>query len=150
MTLSNKDYVLETMRRYGAKAAKELQEKSSSMTGTELYESETFIPTFAAACAKKNMMERSAGFTCITSLGHVVRLLQPYDSTVYTDEPESYPALWGFVWSKDPAKARPFVAISTSPYNLGDCCTENGQTYRSKLDGNVWSPESYPTGWEAV
>ncbi len=148
--MTNKEYVLETMRQYGAAAAKEVQAKAAEMTGTELYDKEGFIPSFVAAIAKKNMLERSAGFVCESSAGHVVRLLQPYDSTVYTDEPEAYPALWGFVWSTDPAKARPFVAISTSPYNTGDCCTDDGKTYRSTIDNNVWAPHDYPAGWEEV
>lgn len=35
-------------------------------------------------------------------------------------------------------------------YNTGDKVTYNGQHYVSKIDGNVWSPEAYPQGWEAV
>ena len=34
-------------------------------------------------------------------------------------------------------------------YNTGDKVTYNGQHYVSKIDGNVWSPEAYPAGWEA-
>ena len=82
--------------------------------------------------------------------GRVVRLLQPYDSTIYTQVPEELAAQWGFVWSTDPAKALPFVAISTSPYKKGDCCTEGGKVYRSTLDNNVWSPSAYPQGWDEV
>ena len=33
-------------------------------------------------------------------------------------------------------------------YNTGDKVTYNGQHYVSKIDGNVWSPEAYPQGWE--
>lgn len=33
-------------------------------------------------------------------------------------------------------------------YNTGDKVTYNGQHYVSKIDGNVWSPEAYPAGWE--
>lgn len=49
-----------------------------------------------------------------------------------------------------PRQGAPFVAISTSPYNKGDCCTEGGKVYRSTLDNNVWSPSAYPQGWEEV
>ena len=54
------------------------------------------------------------------------------------------------MWSKVPAHAKPFVAISTSPYNKGDCCTEDGTVYRSTMDGNVWAPSAYKQAWEAV
>lgn len=120
------------------------------MTGTELYEREGFIPDFRAACELRNMLERKAGFVCKSSAGRVVSLIQPYDSTIYTQEPEELVALWRFKWSKDPAKALPFVAISTSPYDTGDCCTENGGTFRSTIDNNVYAPSAYPRGWEAV
>lgn len=150
MTLTNRDYVLETMRQYGASVAKEIQAAAGEMTGTELYEKEEFIPDFRAACAKKNMLQRSAGFTCRSTAGRVVQLLQPYDSTIYTQEPEELPAQWGFKWSKDPKKALPFIALSTSPYDTGDCCTENDAVYRSKIDYNVFAPSAYPQGWEII
>ena len=78
----------------------------------------------------------------------MVRLLQPYDSTIYTQEPEELPAQWGFVWSTDPAYALPFIAMSTSPYNTGACCTHEGHVWRSGQDGNVWAPGSVGVNWE--
>ena len=127
-----------------------LQAKAPEMTGTELYAADRDIPHFEAACTVKNMLERKAGFVCRSSAGRVVRLVQLYDSTIYTQEPEELPAQWGFAWSTDPAKALPFVAMATSPYNKGDCCTEGNKVYRSTLDNNVWSPSAYPQGWEEV
>lgn len=35
-------------------------------------------------------------------------------------------------------------------YNTGDIVDYNGLLYRSLLDGNVYSPEVYPAGWELV
>ena len=35
-------------------------------------------------------------------------------------------------------------------YNTGDIVNYNGTLYKSLMDGNVWSPEAYPQGWEAV
>lgn len=32
-------------------------------------------------------------------------------------------------------------------YNNGDIVDYNGTLYRSLIDGNVYSPEAYPTGW---
>ena len=148
--MTDKEFVLETMQAQGLAQAKTLQAEAPELTGTELYAREGYIPGFAAACARKNMLERTAGFVCRSAAGRVVRLLQPYDSTIYTQEPEELPAQWGFVWSTDPAYALPFISLATSPYNTGDCCTEGGTTWRSAIDGNVWSPSAYPQGWEAV
>lgn len=146
--MNDREFVLQTMQQAGLTHAQALQAKAPEMTGTELYAQEDYIPDFQAAKAAKNMLERSPGFVCRSTAGRVVRLLQVYDSTVYTQEPEDLPAQWGFVWSTDPAKALPFIAMSTSPYDTGECCTENGHVYRSTMDNNVWAPSGYPDGWE--
>lgn len=148
--MTSKERVLQRERDRGRVDALEVQDRSPNMTGTELYAVEDRIPWFKAAVAKMNMLKRTAGFVCKSTAGRVVKLLQPYDSEIYTGEPEELPAQYGFVWSDDPAKALPFVAISTSPYMTGNCCTENGSVYRSTIDNNVWAPSAYPQGWEPV
>ena len=144
------DIYFDAMREKGRSDAADLQSRSSSMDGTALYAEEDKIPDFVAACKTMNMLQRPVGFICRSTAGRVVKLLQVYDSSIYTQEPEELPAQWGFAWSTDPAKALPFVALSTSPYMTGDCCTEGDTTYRSVIDNNVWSPSSYPRGWESV
>ena len=152
--MNNKDFVLETMKRSGKLAAQSVQTRSAEMTGTELNAESMYIPDFISACKKMNMLERKAGltdgFVCKSSAGRVVRLIQNYDSTIYTQEPEELSAQWGFVWSDNPDHALPFVAISTSPYMRGNCCTEDDKTFRSKEDNNVHAPSAYPQGWEVV
>lgn len=147
---NSKERVLKRERQRGYEAAKAVQNNADSMTGTELYAVDDRIPSFKAAVARMNMIDRPVGFVCKSSAGRVVRLLQVYDSHIYTQEPEEMPAQWGFKWSTDPAKALPFIAISTSPYMMGDCCTENDAVYRSLIDNNVWNPSGYPAGWELV
>lgn len=144
---SDKEFVLDAMQRIGKTIAQNIQSRAAEMTGTELYAEEDYIPDFAAACALKNMLERTAGFVCRSSAGRVVKLLQPYDSSIYTAEPEELPAQWGFVWSDDPYKVKDFVALSTSPYMTGNCAAEGGYVYRSNIDNNVWAPSGYPQGW---
>ena len=144
---SDKEYVLDVMRRMGQAIAQNIQTKAAEMSGTELYAVEEYIPDFKAACKKMNMLERTAGFVCRSSAGRVVKLLQPYDSSIYTAEPEELPAQWGFVWSDDPYKALEFIALSTSPYMTGNCAAEDGWVYRSNIDNNVWAPSGYSQGW---
>lgn len=148
--MNSKDFVLETMKKYGLAYAETIQAKASSMTGTELYDEYAFIPSFYAACAKKNMLERSVGFVCRSPQGRVVKLLQPYDSEIYKGEPEELPAMWGFKWSTNPKYALPYIKSAESPYGEGECCTWNDEVYRSKINANVYSPDEYPDGWEKV
>lgn len=152
--MSDKDFVLSVMKRHGLSDAESLQIRSAEMTGTEINAEDFAIPYFTEAVKAKNMLDRHAGmtdgFVCKSSAGRVVRLIQNYDSTIYTQEPEELPAQFGFVWSHDPAKAKPFIALATSPYNTGDCCTEEDSVFRSTMDSNVFAPSVYPQGWEAV
>lgn len=150
--MTNRELVLDTMRRFGKAAALSLQERSKDMTGTELNAESDYLPSFKSAVQKMNMLERKAGqedgFVCRSSAGRAVRLIQNYDSNIYTQEPEELPAQWRFVWSTDPAKALPFIALSTSPFNTGDCCTHEGHVWRSGQDGNVWAPGTTGVSWE--
>lgn len=148
--MTSRERVLKREYDRGRMAAMEVQERSPDMNGTELYAVDDRIPRFKEAVKKQNMLTRKVGFVCKSSAGRVVRLIQNYDSDIYAAEPEELPAQFGFVWSDDPAKALPFVAISTSPYMKGNCCTENGAVYRSKIDNNVHAPSAYPAGWEEV
>lgn len=35
-------------------------------------------------------------------------------------------------------------------YNTGDIVNYNGTLYKCLIDGNTYSPDAYPAGWEAV
>lgn len=142
------DQRLEIMRQAGRSNALALQTAAPGLSGTALNERVQDIPSFAAAKATKNMLDRPIGFVCKSSAGRVVMLIQPYDSDTYPGEPETLPAQWGFKWSKNPAHALPFVAMATSPYMVDDCCIDGGKVYRSKIDNNVAAPSAYPAGWE--
>ena len=39
---------------------------------------------------------------------------------------------------------------SHDAYNIGDIVDYNGALYKSLINGNVYSPEAYPQGWELV
>lgn len=146
--MTDKELVLETLRRSGKQIAEAIQSKSAEISGTELNAEKDYIPDFAVACAKKNTLERKAGFVCKSSKGRVVKLIQPYDSTIYTQEPEELPAQWSFVWSKNPKHALAFIALSTSPYNTDECCTYEGHVWKSGQDGNIWAPGTLNVKWE--
>ena len=147
--MTNRELVLDTLKKAGRLIAADLQTRTANMTGTEIIAEQDYLPRFDVAVSAKNMLERPIGFVCRSAAGRAVKLLQPYDSTIYTQQPEELPAQWGFYWSTDPKKALPFIALSTSPYAKGDCCLNNaGQPKRSTIDNNVWSPDTAPQYWE--
>lgn len=151
--MTSRERVLKRERDRGRLAAMEVQEKSSAMTGTELNAVDDRIPRFSEAVKHQNMLQRKAGqedgFVCKSTAGRVVRLIQNYDSDIFTAEPEELPAQWRMVWSTDPAKAKPFIASATSYYNTGDCCLNAaGEARRSKIDVNTFDPDLNPQFWE--
>ena len=149
---TSKERVLQRERDRGRTDALAFQGRTSSMTGTEINAEDSKIPHFENAVKTQNMFTRKAGqtdgFVCISPEGRVVRLIQNYDSDIYTDVPEKLDAQWRFVWSTDPKKAQPFMALSTSPYATGDCCTHNGHVWRSGQDGNIWAPGTATIAWD--
>ena len=65
--------------------------------------------------------------------------------------PEATPALYdafGLDESGYPVWSQPSGAHDA--YNTGDRVTYNGHVYESTMDGNVYSPDAYPQGWQLV
>lgn len=78
------------------------------------------------------------------------RVLQ--DHTSQADwPPESTPALYGAMGQDEegyPLWSQPGGAHDA--YNTGDIVSYGGALYQSTIDGNVWAPDVYPQGWEAL
>ena len=65
--------------------------------------------------------------------------------------PDTTPSLYkaiGVTEDGYPEWVQPLGA--SDAYNTGDIVSYNGTLYESTVDGNVWSPEVYPAGWEQV
>lgn len=130
---------------------RDFEEKAPEMTADEIYNAPIwpdFDPTI------HQYLDKPVGYVCQSPLGNMVKLIQPYDSTIYSQAPEDLPAQWGFYWAKEPKNARPFLSVSTSPYMKDEVCafldeeTNVWNVWKSTIDNNVWSPADYPQGWE--
>lgn len=68
--------------------------------------------------------------------------------------PAAAPSLWAKILIPDPEVIPVWEQPdSTNPYMKGDKVhypTIDDPVYMSTIDGNVWSPEAYPAGWEKV
>ena len=63
--------------------------------------------------------------------------------------PDATPSLYTAIGLDDsgyPIWAQPTGAQDA--YNIGDIVNYNGTLYKSLIDGNTYSPEAYPAGWE--
>lgn len=76
------------------------------------------------------------------------KVVQPHMSQD-TWRPDATPSLYdafGLDESGYPIWAQPSGAHDA--YSKGDVVNYNGTLYESLIDGNVWSPDVYPTGWK--
>lgn len=140
-----KEFVLSILKESARIVAQNYQGNAQNMTNDELYSYSDFFPAFNP---EKQYLNYSAGYVCKAPSGNIVQLLQPYDSSIYTQSPEDLPAQWGFKWPTNPKYAKPFIALSTSPYMNGECCTFNGHIWKSGMDNNVWEPGTVGVNWE--
>jgi hypothetical protein len=63
--------------------------------------------------------------------------------------PDATPSLYkavGITEEGYPEWVQPLGA--SDAYNTGDIVSYNGTLYQSVMDGNTWSPEAYPAGWQ--
>lgn len=63
--------------------------------------------------------------------------------------PDKTPALYVAIGLDDsgyPVWSKPTGAHDS--YNTGDVVNYNDVLYVSTIDGNIWSPDEYPAGWE--
>lgn len=144
--MESKTFVLEKMKEIGLKAATALQEQAPDLTETQIIDREADIPEFDPAVQYLNWTAKAV----VRDNDQVWQLLQPYDSTVYTDRPENLRAQWSLCHTKNPKQAKPYVEPqgTSGMYMKDECCVQNDNIYVSTIDNNVWPPDQYPAGWK--
>lgn len=140
----NKIHAAEQLRRA-------LQMFAQTLPDEEAMEISTVYPAWAAGTAYKVGEMVTYGVNTVGD-PQLYRCLQAHTSqTDWT--PDATPALWspiGLAPDDVPIWSQPTGAADA--YNTGDRVhypDANGPIYRSLIDGNVWAPDVYPTGWEA-
>ncbi len=120
-------------------------------TGTEIIACEDLLPAWTKA-GPKGDGSHEVGEAC-THEGQSWRCCQAHNTNNNPDiEPGNSPAQWAPYHTTDPTKAKAFIQPTGAhdAYQTGDRVTYNGQIYESTIDNNVWSPDTYPQGWEVV
>ncbi len=82
------------------------------------------------------------------------RVLQPHTSQADW-RPDQAPSLFVDVTTRQVGEETGEIQEweqpgSTNPYNTGDKVRFEGDAYESTIDGNVWSPATYPQGWRVI
>jgi hypothetical protein len=66
------------------------------------------------------------------------------------NNPDNAPALWEDITYKDGFRIIPETITATLAFAKGECGWWDGVLYESTIDGNVYTPADYPSGWEVV
>jgi len=140
------DTIINQQFERGRADALDLRDRAKDMDGTGIIAEERKVPQFDPS---KDYSTWAIG-SPVREGEQVFKLLQPYNAAHYTGTPSTLPALWSICHTKDPVKAKPYLAPNgiSGMYMLDECCTENGHVYCSKVDNNVYAPSAYAQNWD--
>ena len=127
----------------GRRDALDLASRAKGMDGTAIIAEEDHIPMWS----NKTDYSGKDPNTPVKDEGQVWLLLSPHNAAHYTGRPSTLRSLWGLAHTKDPAKAKPWVASygTSGLYLLDECCTyphTDGTTHiwRNKHNNNEFPP----------
>lgn len=64
------------------------------------------------------------------------------------NSPDNAPSLWEDIEYRDGYRLIPEVITAGTAFAKGECGWWGNVLYRSLVDANVWTPDTYPSGWE--
>lgn len=147
--MDSKTLVLEVLRDLGQRQAAELRTGAADMSGTEIIALERAVPAWDK---QQDYTGWPAGAP-VADEGQVWLLIQPHNAANYEGRPATLRALWGLAHTKDPARAKTWVAPygTSGMYMSGECyLAEDGAVYRCKQDNCVYDAQALPGAWEEV
>lgn len=147
--MTEKEFVLDTLKSLGVTGARELRTAAKDMTGTEIIAREGYAPDFDP---QKDYSDFPVGAP-VADEGQVWTLITPHNAAHYDYEhPSEQRALWALCHTTDPKRAKPWVdAYGTSGmYMLGECYRDGDTVYRAKQNNLVHDAVALPSAWEIV
>lgn len=66
------------------------------------------------------------------------------------NNPDNAPTLWEDIAYRDGYRVIPNTITAGTAFALNECGWWGDTLYRSTISNNVWTPEQYSAGWEAV
>ena len=67
-----------------------------------------------------------------------------------TNTPDAAPTLWEDIAYRHGYRIIPATITAGAAFAQGECGWWGDVLYRSTIASNVWTPDAYPAGWEAV
>lgn len=66
------------------------------------------------------------------------------------NNPDNAPTLWEDIQYREGFRIIPAVITTGAAFALGEIGWWGDALYKSLMDGNVYTPEQYPAGWEMI
>ena len=66
------------------------------------------------------------------------------------NSPDNAPTLWEDIAYRQGYRIIPATITAGTAFAQGECGWWGDTLYRSTIASNVWTPDAYPAGWEAV
>ena len=153
--MTNKEIVLMAMHNQGKIAAIDLRSRAINMDGTQIIAEEIKTPLFDPNKDYSAWPVGSPVRELVDGEYQVFTLLQPHNAAYYPGStPAKERALWSLCHTKDPEKAKPYVAPLgiSGLYKLDEVCTKDGFVWISKIDNNSYVPNTLGTEtlWEKI
>lgn len=147
--MTSKERVLERERNRGKAAALDLAKRAPAMDGTGIIAEEDHIPAFND---QTDYSQLDPGAP-VTDEGQVWTLITPHNAAHYIGRPSTLRSLWNLCHTKDPARAKAWVAPygTSGMYMTGECYkAEDGTVYRALQDDLVYDAAALPSAWEVA
>ena len=148
--MTNQELILGVMRAQGKADALDLRARAPELDGTAIIAEEGKVPQFDGTKDYSGWALGSPVWEEVDGERQVFTLLQPHNASHYPGStPSNTPALWSIRHTKDPKRAKPWLAPNGTSglYELNECATENGHVYQNDHDNNEFSPSARPSRW---
>lgn len=149
--MTSKERVLQRERDRGRLAALDLAKRASALTPTEIIAEETKVPMFKWGTDYSACPAGSPIGDIVDGELQIFTMITPVNTAHYPNiTPNTERSLYSLCHTKDPARAKAWVAPLgiSGLYTAGECCTDAGHVWRSKVDNNAYSPSQYADNWE--
>lgn len=150
--MNSQDLVLNVMRAQGRSDALDLRGRANTMDGTAVIAEESKAPEFDPGKDYSSWPAGSPVWEEVEGERQVFKLITPHNAASYQGTPATLPALWSICHTKDPSRAKAWLAPNgtSGMYMAGECCVDGGAVYRCLEENTVHSPTDYPQAWEVV
>lgn len=141
--------LIDAFKELGKTSAQYIKDNFPTMTETEIIDREHAIAPFNP---RKDYTNATAG-TPVTDEGQVWKLLIPHNASHYVGRPSTLRSLWGLLHTKNPAKAKPWVAPygTSGLYNIDEVYKEDdGKIYKCIVTQTNFRATEVPSQWEEV